>query len=179
LTKKISKDMKKWGIHEEIFALPILPSSIYHISVLIGGKQGNLMKSIDAAFDTCASCYIIRCDILPIGVAILPCENKPHLVDANGAYISFEGVATVRLQVGGLSMLIEFLVTKRVSVPVILGTSFIDEHVEAILPHERRIILRYMSEVYIGPDTAEVSTVKLAKDYCVPASSEFFVAVVS
>jgi hypothetical protein len=65
-------------------------------------------------------------------------------VDENGAYISFEGVATVRLQVGGLSMLIEFLVAKRLSVPVILGTFFIDENVEAILPRERRIILRDM-----------------------------------
>jgi hypothetical protein len=100
------------------------------------------MQPIAAAFDTCASCYIIRQDVLPSRVTIRTCEKKPRSVDANGSAIMFQGVASVRLQVGGLSMLIEFLVAKQLSVPVILGTSFIDENVEAIFPRERRIVFR-------------------------------------
>jgi hypothetical protein len=175
----MSNGMEKKGIHEGDFFMPILSSSIYHVSILIGGEHDNLMQPIDAAFDTCASCYTIRHDVLPSGVTIRPCEMKPRLVDANGSAIMFQGVASVRLQVGGLSMLIEFLVAQQLSVPVILGTSFIDENVEAIFPRERRIVLRDMSEVSIGQNTADISPVKLAKDYCVPASSEFIVAVTS
>jgi hypothetical protein len=76
-------------------------------------------------------------------------------------------------------MLIEFLVAKQLSVPVILGTSFFDENVEALFPLERRIVLRDMSEVSIGQNTADISPVKLAKDYCVPAPSEFVVVATS
>jgi hypothetical protein len=54
----------------------------------------------------------------------------------------FHGVASVRFQVGGRSMLIEFLVAKQLSVHAILGTSFIDENVEAIFPREHCIVLR-------------------------------------
>jgi hypothetical protein len=55
---------------------------MYHVSILIGGEHGNLMQPIDAAFDTCASCYIIRHGVLLRRVTIRPFENKPRLVDA-------------------------------------------------------------------------------------------------
>jgi Reverse transcriptase (RNA-dependent DNA polymerase)/RNase H-like domain found in reverse transcriptase len=179
LKNKISNDMERTEVHEEDFVMPILSSSIYHVSILIGGKHDNLMQPIDAAFDTCASSYIIRQDVLPSGAIVRPCEIKPRLVDANGLAIMFEGVASVRLQVGGLSMRTEFLVAKQLSVPLSLGTSFIDENVEAIFLRERRIVLKDMSEVSIGQKTADISPVKLEKDYYVPASSEFVVAVTS
>mgnify|MGYP003497457797 FL=1 len=179
LKNKISNDMERNEVHEEDFIMPILSSSIYHVSILIGGKYDNIMQPVDAAFDTCASSYIIRHDVLPSGVTVHPCEKKPRLVDANGSAIMFEGVASVRLQVGGLSMCTEFLVAKQLSVPLILGTSFIDENVEAIFPRERRIALRDMSEVSIGQKIADILPVKIAKDYYVPASSEFVVAVTS
>jgi hypothetical protein len=99
---KISNDMERNEVHEEDLVILILSSSIYHVSILIGGKHDNLMQPIDAAFDTCASSYIIRHDVLPSRATIRPCENKPRLVDANGSAIMFEGVASVRLQVGGL-----------------------------------------------------------------------------
>jgi hypothetical protein len=103
--------------------MPVFSSSIYHVQVLIGGDHENILQRIDAAFYACASSYHICRDVLPSGINILPCDNKPSLVDANGAEISFEGVATIRLQVGGLSMLVDFLVASRSSVPLILGTS--------------------------------------------------------
>ena len=102
LKNKISNDMERNEVHEEEFIMPILSSSIYHVSILIGGKYDNIMQPVDAAFDTCASSYIIRHDALPSGVTVHPCEKKPRLVDANGSAIMFEGVASVRLQVGGL-----------------------------------------------------------------------------
>jgi hypothetical protein len=147
--------------------------------LLLSESMENLMQPIDAAFDTCASCYIIRHDVLPSGVTISSCEKKPRLVDESGSAIIFKGVASVRLQVGGISTLIEFFVAKQLSVHVILGTSFIDENLEAIFPRERRIVLRNISEVSIGQNAADISPVKLATDYCVPASSEFVVAVTS
>jgi hypothetical protein len=51
---------------------------------LLSESMENLMQPIDAAFDTCASCYIFRHDVLASGVTIRSCEKKPLLVDASG-----------------------------------------------------------------------------------------------
>jgi hypothetical protein len=162
MTDMMSTSRENDEIPRNDFVMPVLSSSIYHVQVLIGGGHENTLQRIDAAFDTCASSYLIRRDVLPSGIDIIPCDKEPSLVDANGAEISFEGVATIRLQVGGLSMLVDFLVARKLSVPLILGTSFIDEHVEAIFPCERRILLKDMTEVAIAQTSAGTVPVKLA-----------------
>ena len=65
------------------------------MKILVGNKSEESMNVIEAAFDTCASAYIIRRDILPLDVEIQSCENLPRLVDANGGRLEFEGVAVV------------------------------------------------------------------------------------
>jgi hypothetical protein len=62
----------------------------------------------------------------------------PRLVDANGGRLEFEGVATVTIRICCMNLLIDFLVARELSVPLILGTAFIDEHVSAIFPDQHR-----------------------------------------
>jgi hypothetical protein len=176
-TTRVSDDIMKDMIstsrendetHRNDFLIPVLSSSIYHVQVLIGGDHENILQRIDAAFHTRTSSYLIRRDVLPSGIYILPCDKKPSLVDANGAEMIFEGVATIRLQVGGRSMLVDFLVASKLSVPLILGTSFIDEHVEANFPRELRILLKDMTEVAIAQTSAGTVPVNLPETISYP-----------
>jgi hypothetical protein len=162
---------------EDVPILPVLSSSIYRVRILIGDTNSDLMKTVDAAFDTCASAYIIRRDTLPAGIEIHPCDKMPNLVDANGDHLKFEGVATVTIGIGALNISADFLVSHTLSVPLILGTAFIDEHVSAIFPDQRRIVLKDLSEVAILHSSVETSSVKLDCDYLVPSFSEFVVCV--
>jgi hypothetical protein len=74
-------------------------------------------------------------------------------------------------------MLVDFLVASKLSLPLILGTCFIDENEEAIIPREICILLKDMTEVAIAQTSAGTFPVKLGRDYFVPADSEFFVSV--
>jgi hypothetical protein len=101
----------------------------------------------------------------------------PNLVDANGDLLKFEGVATVTIGIGALNISADFLVTQTLSVPLILGTAFIDEHISAIFPDQRRIVLKHLSEVAILHSSVETSSVNPVRDYLVPSFSEFVVCV--
>jgi hypothetical protein len=68
----------------DLSTLPVLFSSIYRVKIFVGDKNEESMNVLEAAFDTCASSYIIRRDILPPDIEIQSCENMPILVDANG-----------------------------------------------------------------------------------------------
>ena len=157
--------------------LPVLSSSIYRVKILVGNKSEESMNVLEAAFDTCASAYIIRRDILPPDVEIQSCENLPRLVDANGGRLKFDGVATVTIRIGCMKLSIDFLVAREFSVPLILGTSFIDENVSVIFPDQNRIVLKDLSEVAIIHSSVETSSVKIIRDYMIPSFSEFFVGV--
>jgi hypothetical protein len=125
--------------------LPVLSSSFYRVRILLGDIKSELMNAIDAVFDTCASAYIIRRDVLPPEYKIQPCENMSRLVDANGGRLEFEGVSTVTIRIGCVNLSIDFIVARELSVPLILGTAFIDEHVSAIFPDQHRIVLWIMA----------------------------------
>jgi hypothetical protein len=131
--------------------LPVLSSSIYRVRILLGEIKSELMNAIAAAFDTCASAYIIRRDVLPPEYMINPCENMPRLIAANGGRLEFEGVATVTIHIGSMTLSVDFLVAREFSVPLILGTASIDEHVSAIFPEQNRIVLKDLSQVAIIP----------------------------
>jgi hypothetical protein len=144
--------------------LPVLSSSIYRVRILLGEIKSQLMNAIDAAFDTYASAYIIRRDVLPPEYKINPCEKMPRLVNENGGRLEFEGVATVTIRIGSMTMPADFLVAREFSVPLILGMAFIDEHVSAIFPEQNSIVLKDLSEVAIIHYSVETSSVKTIRD---------------
>ena len=135
------------------------------------------MQWIDAAFDTCASIYLIHYDVLRSGIDILPCEKKLSLFDANGAEISFEGPATILLKVV-LSLLADFLVASKLSVTVFLCGHLLmkmwklSNHVNVV--HFLRILRRCRRL-----DISRNVSCKLVRDYLVPSDSEFVVAIKS
>jgi len=91
--------------------------------------------------DTGAGPSIIRVDALPKGweKRLHPRPHLPHIVDANKNPISARGMVTLRLRSGGFATDVDFVVVQRLAVPVLLGTSFINSHVEAVYPRRQRV----------------------------------------
>jgi len=66
-------------------------------------------------------------------------EERVRLRDTNSARLRTRGTVTLWLQMGARIVPVTFLVVDDLSVPVILGCTFIDDNAHAILPQDRSI----------------------------------------
>jgi len=66
-------------------------------------------------------------------------EERVRLRDTNSARLRTSGTVTLWLQMGARIVPVTFLVVDDLSVPVILGCTFIDDNAHAILPQDRSI----------------------------------------
>lgn len=91
--------------------------------------------------DTGAGLKLIRVDQLPTNWTSFATKEQrtPRVVDANGNPLRI--VATINLIVdsGNVKMVSTFHVVKEMAVPDILGTRFINQHVEAIYPRPGKV----------------------------------------
>jgi len=80
-------------------------------------------------------------------------EKEVRLRDANNARLRTSGTVTLWLQTGARIVPVPFLVVDDLSVPVILGCTFIENNAHAILPQDRSICWTYGSVTAIlrGP----------------------------
>jgi len=99
------------------------------------------MRLMIPTLDTGAGPSIIRVDALPKGWErrLHRRPHLPHIVDANKNSISARGKITLRLRSGGSAADNDFVVVQRLAVPVLLGTSFINHHVQALYPRRQRV----------------------------------------
>jgi len=105
------------------------------------GFEKARMRLMTPTLDTGAGPWIIRVDALPKGweKRLHPHPHLPDIVDANKNPISARGMITLRLRFGGIVTDVDFVVVQRLAVPVLLGTSFINRHVEALYPRRQRV----------------------------------------
>jgi len=66
-------------------------------------------------------------------------EERVRLRDANNTRLRTSGTVTLWIQTGARIVPVTFLVVDDLSVPVILGCTFIDDNTHAILPQDRSI----------------------------------------
>jgi len=112
----------------------------YTIATALGFDDAR-MRLMEPTLDTCAGPSIFRVDALPKGWErrLHRRPHLPHIVDANKHPISARGMITLRLRSGGFATDVEFVVVQRLAVPVLLGISFINRHVEALYPRRQRV----------------------------------------
>jgi Retroviral aspartyl protease len=118
----------------------VLKSANYRVSIA-AGLTTRVMTPIVAVLDTGAGPNLIRESVLPDGwekYRVHTSWNR-RIVDANGKALKFRGVVELALQLGELVVRTRLAVVSHLSVPCILGCDFIDRHVKAIVPKERRI----------------------------------------
>jgi len=99
------------------------------------------MRLMTPTLDTGAGPSIIREDAQPKGweKRLRPRPHLLHIVDANKNPISARGMMTLRVRSGGFATDVEFFVVQRLAVPVLLGTSLINRHMEALYPRRQRV----------------------------------------
>jgi RNase H-like domain found in reverse transcriptase/Reverse transcriptase (RNA-dependent DNA polymerase)/Integrase zinc binding domain/Integrase core domain/Chromo (CHRromatin Organisation MOdifier) domain/Retroviral aspartyl protease len=108
------------------------------------GLSTRAMFPITTVLDTGAGPSLIREDVLPKDWEAMRLRGVPvpRIVNASGRAVTSKGVVVLHVQVGDLRTRVRFYVTSGLAVPCILGCNFIDRHVRAILPGERKFELK-------------------------------------
>lgn len=91
--------------------------------------------------DTGVGTNIFNARVLPDSVLRNLHAAPAHhpLVDANNRPLNLQGKLTTRIELGHLRVRLTFFVVTRLAADYILGTTFIDKHVKAILPGSRSV----------------------------------------
>ena len=110
------------------------------------------MRALSPVLDSGAAPNLIhiRCVAEPWRAAIRPIKSAP-LVDASNRAMNALGQLTLYVRIGDFTARVQFLVVTRLDVDCILGTTFIDQHVKAILPRRWRVLFHHSPSVaFIG-----------------------------
>ena len=128
----------------------VLRADHYKVTVLMGCNLIQ-MQTVDAVLDTGAGPNVIRESLLPHGWQRYAqrATNLPRIRDANNRRLNVEGILPMILDMGSQRFRASFLVCKDLAVPAILGCSFIQRFVEAILPQEHKVVLKYGGAIAI------------------------------
>jgi len=112
----------------------------YTIPAALGFEEER-MRLTTGILDTGAMPSSIRVDALPKGWERRSHRRPPlpHNVDANKNPIFARSIITLCLRFGGFAADVDSVVVQRLAVPVLLGTSFINRHVEALHPRRKRV----------------------------------------
>ena len=115
------------------------------------GCNRHVMHAVDAVLDTGAGPNLVHEAMLPKDWRRYTQTGLdfPCIRDANNRSIRVEGAITLHLDIGGQTLRTHFLVCRELAVPVILGCSFIQRFVQAILPQDNKVVLRYGGAVAI------------------------------
>ena len=135
---------------DEGASINLLRTDHYKVTVLLGCSK-MLMHAVSAVLDTGAGPNLVREDLLPAdwhkyaqNVAELP-----RICDANNRRLKVAGVVPMYVDIGGRRLQTSFLVCKELAAPAILGCSFIQRFVSAILPQENKVVLKYGGAIAI------------------------------
>lgn len=144
------------------------------------------MRAMRPTLDTGAGLNLIRVDQLPANWTSFASKNRrtPKVVDASGNPLPILAAINIIVDSGHVKMVSTFHVVKELAVPAILGTRFINQHVEAIYPR--------LNKVYWTDPSSPVSVcmpildthcvqrqqgkVRLAKRTTLPPFTEVFAA---
>ena len=137
---------------EEYLEHPICTLSPYNYKVeaSVGVIADKLQKSL-CVFDTGAGPNLIRADLLPDDVIhrLNTTRKVVNLRSASTHQISVLGITHLTVEVNGYRCRQPFVVVRQLTSDVIIGTTFIDEHVENIWVRQRKVILLDGTEIPI------------------------------
>jgi len=114
---------------------------LYEIAATLGPCM-RVMRSGLPVLDTGAGVNIVRTSVLPTNWMAYAerLTTLPRIRDANNNRLVTKYAIHLYADTGGVSLCDGFLVSDHLSVPCILGTEFIEQSIEAILPRLRKIV---------------------------------------
>jgi len=100
------------------------------------------MWSCRPVLDTGAGVNIVRTSVLPANwmAYAKKLTTLPRIRDANNNRLVTKYATHLCVDTGGVRLFAQVLVSDNLSVPCILGTEFIEQNIEAILPRLPKII---------------------------------------
>jgi len=124
----------------------------YEIAATLGPCL-RVMRSCRPVLDTGAGVNIVRTKVLPTNW--MACTEKLttllRIRDANNNRLVTKYAIHLYVDTGGVRLFNRFLASDNLSVPCILGTEFIAQNIDAILPRLRKIVwqehVRYTTEL--------------------------------
>jgi len=113
----------------------------YEIAATLGPCM-RVMRSCRPVLDTGAGVNIVRTSVLPANWMAYAEEltTLSRIRDANNNRLVTKYAIHLYVYTGGVRLFDRFLVSDNLSVPCILGTEFIEQNIEAILPCLRKIV---------------------------------------
>jgi len=114
----------------------VLRKRNFVVSAALRLSSDHPVRETPCVLDTGAEPSVVREDVLPSGwqKRALRAPRSTHVCDASGQLLKVRAQVELSVFVDGAAMPFQFLVVKALSVPVILGMDFQNEHVKAIYP---------------------------------------------
>ena len=184
--------------YSDYVADPVCPLSAhnYKLDMAIGASPTRYRKVL-SVLDTGAGPNVIRADAVPDGLvdSIDTSKNVVNLSSASRDPLDVLGILYLHVKIAGYSCKQPFVVVRELSSDALLGTTFIDEHVEVIWVRRALCILRDQTLVPIqkraSPTTVRdrdeprelrekpkpAPQVRVRRAVQIPARSEGFVEV--
>jgi hypothetical protein len=163
---------------DEVPLLSILSSGIHQVGALLATPKAKEFVQTLVALDTCCGLNLIREDMTPKDAIKQYVANAPRVRDANGRIVNLSAAVSLKLSIADQVFKRILLVAPQLSVSLILGTAFMEEHVKSLLPREILMVLSSGVPVLLVDDTRRsTSAVKLAKAYVIPPKTEIAVLV--
>ena len=133
----------------------VLSSAVYEVAGSIG-CDASVMTTHRIPIDTCSGYNLIARAQLPAGwdAHIVRDAPKPRLFAADRSPLRLACAVRLLTRLGNNVFRLPFYVVEELAVPLLLGTAFIDSHVSAIEPLDRRIRFRYGGSLPLLSKTA-------------------------
>jgi hypothetical protein len=162
----------------EVPLLSILSSGIYKVDALLATPKAEEFVQTLVAMDTCCGLDLIREDMVPKDAVEQNVADAPRVRDANGRLVNISAAVSLEVSIADQDFKRTLFVAPQLSVSLMLGTAFMEEHVKSHLPRERLMVLSSgMSVLLVDYTRHSTSAVKLAKVYVIPPKTEMDVLV--
>jgi hypothetical protein len=162
---------------EEEATVVLLTASNYKVSASVG--SGDQMTSTACCvLDTGSGLNLIQKCCVPAGVQqqTIP-KGLPTIVAANKSRVPVDGMVRMVVKIGDVAQVETMLVTEHLPVYLILRTSWIDQHVEAIWPQRQVVTLVTGTCVAIECRDSTKKPIRLAEPVVVPPMAEASIRV--
>ena len=119
----------------------------YKVTATVGQRRA-LMRVITPVLNSGAGPNLIHllCVVEPWR-AVIKSARSPPLIDASNRSIMAIGEVKLHVWIGEFCARVPFLVVTNLVVDCILGTTFLDRHVKAILPLQRKVLFHHARSV--------------------------------
>jgi hypothetical protein len=163
---------------DEVPLLSILSLGIYQVDELLETPKAKEFIQTLLSMDTCCGLDLIREDRFPKDAIKQYFADAPRVRYANGRLVHLSAAVSLGVSIADQVFKRTLLVAQQLSVSLMLGTAFMEEHVQSLLPRERLMVLSSGVSVPLVDDTrCYTSAVKLDKAYVIHPKTEMAVLV--